>query len=83
MIQHETLTNNSDKSRLVDATGSQASGSRTIEEDLGTMVIIFILSYAYHYKPRLVYFYPIFHWVYNQERLILQTIYTLNKEILQ
>ena len=40
MIQHETLTN-SDKSKLVDATGSQASGSRTIEEDLGTMVIIF------------------------------------------
>jgi len=38
MIQHETLTN-SDKSRLVDASGSQASGSRTIEEDLGTMVI--------------------------------------------
>ena len=40
MIQHETLTN-SDKSKLVDATGSQAAGSRTIEEDLGTMVIIF------------------------------------------
>ena len=39
MIQHETLTNNYDKSRLVDATGSQASGSRTIEEDLGTMVL--------------------------------------------
>ena len=42
MIQHETLTN-CDKSRLVDATGSQASGSRTIEEDLGTMVIIFFI----------------------------------------
>ena len=40
MIQHETLTD-SDKSKLVEATGSHASGSRTIEEDLGTMVSFF------------------------------------------
>ena len=34
-----------------------------------------------HYKPRLEYFFmPFFTAVYNQERLILQTIYALNKE---
>ena len=37
---------------------------------------------ARHYKPRLVFFDPFFTAVYNQERLILQTIYVLNKEIL-
>ena len=37
----------------------------------------------YSYKPRLVYFLPqFFNAVYDQERLILQTIYVLNKEIL-
>ena len=38
MIQHETLTQN-DRSKLVDSNGTQAIGSSTIEEDLGTMVI--------------------------------------------
>ena len=36
------------------------------------------VPYARHYKPRLVYFLPHF-----SLRLILQTIYVLNKEILQ
>ena len=38
------------------------------------------ISYVPHYKPRLVYFLP--H-VYNQDWLILETIYVVNKEILQ
>ena len=32
------------------------------------------------YKPRLVFFTPFFTAVYNQERLILETIYVLNKQ---
>ena len=42
------------------------------------------LLYASHYKPRLVYFLPqFFTAVYIVERLVLQTIYVVNKEILQ
>jgi hypothetical protein len=40
------------------------------------------LDVIYRYKLRLVYFLPhFFSAVYNQERLILKTIYVLNKEI--
>ena len=42
------------------------------------------VPYARHYNPRFVYFLPpFFSVVYNQEGLILQTIYVINKEILQ
>ena len=39
------------------------------------------VPYSHHYKPCHVYN-PFFSVVYNQERLILQTIYVLNKEII-
>ena len=40
------------------------------------------VPHARHYNPRLVFFYLIFTAVYIVERLVLQTIYVLNKEIL-
>ena len=41
------------------------------------------VPYACHNKPRLVFFPAFFTAVYIVERLVLQTIYILNKEILQ
>ena len=41
------------------------------------------VTHARHYNPRLVFFYLIFTAVYIVEWLVLQTIYVLNKEILQ
>ena len=42
------------------------------------------IPYVRHYNPRFVYFlHPFFTAVYIVERLVLQTIYVLNKEILQ
>ena len=39
------------------------------------------VPYALHYNPRFVYFLPpFFSVVYDQEGLILQTIYVLNEE---
>ena len=43
-----------------------------------------LLPYTPHYNPRFVYFFtPFFIAVYIVEWLVLQTIYVLNKEILQ
>ena len=67
-------------------------GFRTIFPYLPAKVIIFYLffiSYNYHepwtrhYMLRLVYFSPFFTAAFIVEQLVLQTIYGLNKEILQ
>ena len=41
------------------------------------------IPYMHHQNSWFVYFYPNFFAVYIVERLVLQTIYVLNKEILQ
>ena len=49
------------------------------------LIFIFVkeISYANHYNPRFVYYFtPFFTGVYIVERLILETIYVLNKKIL-
>ena len=46
-------------------------------------MIHYYLTLARHYKLPLVYFLPYFSFLYDQEWLILLTIYVLNKEILQ
>ena len=47
-------------------------------------LICFYLPYARHYKPwACIFFTPFFSAVYKQERLILETVYVVNKEILQ